>query len=354
MNSNFRVWLLDENIEEYTAYAQQCDFLLPYQKTEYLLAEEKAENFPINVFLYEERGGFALYTAIVRRVNELPYMREMEGDFYDMITPHEYAGIITNTFDRNLIERLLTELLSYCRDNCIIFTFTRINPYFCKQPQLFERAGFQVYHSCAQVMVDLTGTEEDIFSRYKSSTRRNIHRALKESLSWEIAETRDKSVELFAQMYWKAMDILGAKRFLYFNMDYFKALLTCECARLFFVKDIDGKVIAAAIILLGEETVYYHLGCFDRDFTLKRPMNYLMHAIILWSKRAGYKVFHLGGGGESLLRFKEGYSPERIDYYIAVGIPNINEYEDVCSFWKERFPDLQDRQYYPLYRYNEE
>ena len=155
-------------------------------------------------------------------------------------------------------------------------------------------------------------------------------------------------------MYKKSMDLLQAKRFLYFNKEYFKNLIACECSRLCFVKDPDGNILAASILLTEEHgVIYYHLGCFDRNYALKRPMNYLMHSAILWGKKMGYQTFHLGGGSKSLLQFKEGYSSSRIEYYIANKICDGKKYSAICEKWKEQFPQYATERFYPLYRYNE-
>ena len=154
-------------------------------------------------------------------------------------------------------------------------------------------------------------------------------------------------------MYQKAMEILEAKRFLYFNERYFQEMIKCSCSRLGFIRSRDDKVIAASIMLVYQDIVYYHLGCFDRNYALQRPMNYLMHSMIMWSKQEGYKVFHLGGGGKSLMQFKEGYSNTRIDYYIANKICDQDNYQRVCENWRKKFPQYSDEIFYPQYRYNE-
>jgi CelD/BcsL family acetyltransferase involved in cellulose biosynthesis len=220
-------------------------------------------------------------------------------------------------------------------------------------PEIYKENGYEVIHSNFQIYVDLTQTEEQIIKDYRSNVRRNIRRAEREHLKFEIAEKSLENIEIFKSMYQKAMDILEARKFLYFNDDYFKSLIVCESARLGFVRDEADRVIASGIMLLCSHTVYYHLGCFDRDYSLKRPMNYLIHSMIMWSRNNGYETFHLGGGGESLRQFKEGYSSSRINYYIADKVCDSEQYDKVCNVWKNKFPQFANETYYPLYRYNE-
>ncbi len=350
---NFEVWNLADDRQRYNKCLEKCNPRTVFHLTEYLLAEAEAENGITVVFYYEEDGMFALIPEVLRRINDLPYMVELEEELYDMITPHEYSGIISNSYDNALKNKLLKNILSYCRKNNIICQFIRLNPYLAELPLIYKENGFDVFHSNEQVYVNLEQTEENIMKQYRSNVRRNIKRAKREGLTFEIAEKNLFNVNAFQGMYRKSMYLLGARNFFYFNNRYFNKLIECDCSKLAFVKEETGKIIAASIMLLDRNTAYYHLGCSDREYALKRPMNYLMHSMILWSRRMGKQIFHLGGGHKSLMQFKEAYSETRIDYYVASQICDQKKYLNVCKKWKEQFSEIEDENYYPLYRYNE-
>ncbi len=349
----FFVWDLRNETEKYECYIKKCLDITPYHLAEYLMAEMQAEDGITKIFCYEEDGNFALVPQVIRKINTLPYMKGLGEELYDMVTPHEYGGIVSNTDDDSLKSKLLTGILNYCSNNNVIFQFIRLNPYLKEMPSLFGKSGYEVIHSREQVYVDLRNTEEKIVKDYKSNVRRNINKAKKEELEFGIADKNPDNMKIFQEMYQKAMEILDAKKFLYFNDEYFYWLMKCECSRLAFVRDKEGKVLAGSILLMGNHTVYYHLGCFDREYSLKRPMNYLMHSMILWGRKEGYRLFHLGGGSASLMQFKEGYSTTRISYHVAYRICDRDRYSDVCGRWKDRFPEYTGQTYYPLYRYNE-
>lgn len=351
--AQFIVWNLHDDIRNYQEYTEKCIDLSPYHLVEYLMAEEKAEAGQIKIFLYIENENFALFPIVIRRIRLLSYMADLEDELYDMITPHEYSGIISNNKNNLLKQKLLENIVSYCENHKIIYQFHRINPFFVGLPEIYAKVGFNVIYSNSQVYVDLEQSDEQIKSGYKSNVRRNIRRALQEELQFEIAEKSKDNIVLFQSMYQKAMEILEAKNFLFFNDEYFEAIIKCPCSRLAFVRSKEHKVIAASIMLEYGNFVYYHLGCFDRNYSLQRPMNYLMHSMIMWSKREGYKIFHLGGGGKSLMQFKEGYSNARIDYYIANIVCNESDYKKISEKWKEKFPQYINAVYYPQYRYNE-
>lgn len=348
----FFVWDLQDDVEKYEFHIKKCLHVTPFHSTEYLLAEMQAEDGITKIFCYEENGNFALVPEVVRKINDLPYMADLQEDMYDITAPHEYSGIVSNTSDDFLKSKLLKGILGYCNKTNIIFQFIRLNPYLKELPLIYEKNGYDVIHSREQVYVDLRNTEEQIVMGYKSNVRRNIRRAQKEGLVFRIEDKTPDNIRAFQKMYQKAMEILDAEKFLYFNDRYFHMLMECECSRLAFVRDMEGRVLAGSILLADPHTVYYHLGCFDREYSLKRPMNYLMHMMVLWGRGEGYRFFHLGGGGTSLMQFKEGYSALRISYYVAYRVCDADSYSAILEKWKERFPEYADQTYYPLYRYN--
>ncbi len=351
--SGFQVWDLKDNIQEYDSCVDKCVDVTPFHQSEYLLAEAQAEDGVTKIFVYEEEGSFALIPEVVRKINQLPYMGELEEELYDMTAPHEYGGIISDRNGDLLKHKLLEHMSEYCSKNHIIFQFIRINPYLRSLPSIYRDNGYEVIHSNAQVYVDLHQSEEQIFGDYRSNVRRNIKRAQKAGLRFEVADKNPSNIDCFQRLYQQAMERLEAKKFLYFNDKYFHEMVAYDRSRLVFVKDTDDRIVAGSILLLGSDTVYYHLGCFDWEYSLKRPMNYLMHSMILWSRQEGYKVFHLAGGHKSLMQFKEGYSSTRIDYYIASKICDEKRYQAVCQKWKALFPEYASEKYFPLYRYNE-
>jgi hypothetical protein len=312
-----------------------------------------AEEGVTKIFLYKDENQFALFPMVIRKVNGLFPLLKGGDNIYDMITPHEYGGILSNCPSGRLLDELLKSTFYYCRQNNIIFQFIRLNPYLRDLPIHFINNDYELIHSCSQVYVDLSQSKEEIEHHYKSNVRWGIRRSKRENLCFEIADKTKENIDIFKCMYEKAMERLNAEKFLYFNDKYFQSLMKCECSRLCFAKDYDGTVAASSILLLGQEEVYYHLSCLDRKYAPKQPMNFLLDAMIFWSKEMGYKKFHIGGGSKGLLQFKEGYSKERIDYYIGYRICDKDKYMEVCNLWKKQFPQYTDKKYYPLYRYRE-
>lgn len=351
--NGFYVWNLQEDILKYEYYIKKCNNITPFHLSEYLLAEMRAESGVTKVFCYEEDEEFALIPEVIREINLLPYMCDLKEKIYDMITPHEYGGIVSNSCNDAIKYKLLQFMFDYCTKYNIIFQFVRINPYMKELPLIYKNSGYEVLHSNDQVYVNLNLSEDQIMKDYKANVRYGIRRAERENLKCGIREKSIENIKIFQNGYQKAMDILNASTFLYFNDQYFESLVNCECSKLATVMDANGKTVAASIMLIFQQIAYYHLSWFDREYANKCPMNYLLHFMIMWAKRNGCEVMHIAGGNDRLKKFKSGYSDTRIDYYIANKICNEKKYQTLCCKWRQRFPEYANEQFYPLYRYNE-
>jgi len=59
-------------------------------------------------------------------------------------------------------------------------------------------------------------------------------------------------------------------------------------------------------------------------------------------------VFHLGGGTDqsphnSLLAFKQRFSPNRYSFSIGRGVFLDDEYRRLCAEWSEQYPEKRER-----------
>ena len=60
---------------------------------------------------------------VIKRIDTLSYVHEDE-ELYDMITPHEYGGIVSNDSEPILREKLLNYILSYCNKIKLFFSLS--------------------------------------------------------------------------------------------------------------------------------------------------------------------------------------------------------------------------------------
>ena len=346
---DFYSFVLNDDLEKYSDLLKQMDDYTAYHTPQYLLAEEKAEEVPLTIFVYDDGEQLALLPSIKRNIGAIRGL-ERYGNYYDLKTPHEYSGVLTSDNSEQLCLKFFNALENYCQEHKIIFQFIRFNPYRQTDSRAAEKCGYNVTLSNQQTYVKLEHPLEKIFENFSPSARRNIRTALRNDLVCECVDASKENVDVFQRLYVSAMKRLDAKPFFYFNREYFyKLLIDNDVTKLVFVKH--GKnVAAAAILLLSQEHSYYHLGCFDMAFSKLRPMDYLFYGLVKISKLYDKKFLHLGGGGLTLKRFKQKFSDALVDYYVAHKIFDGTIYKKICEEYLNATGGDVDKNFLPLYR----
>ena len=341
---SFYSFVLSEHIAAYETLLAEVSDYTAYHGTKYLLAEEKAEEASVKIFVYDDGKNIAFMPSVQRNIGRIDGLLQFDG-YYDIKTPHEYSGVLSNSDDgKNIFFRALND---YCIKENIVFSFIRFNPYR-NDNEIAQKHGFDVIKSDEQIYLDLTLGTDIIWKQYKSPTRRNINRGKKSGLTAETVSGNTENVRIFYDGYKAAMDRLGAKKFFYFNEEYFFSLLQDEQHKLTFVKTGDN-VIAAGISLEDNEVLYTHLAWSNHVYSQMRPMDFLYWAWAQQGMAHGQKIMHMGGGSQSVKRFKSGISPARVDYYIGskIFLPTI--YEEICQAARNYYKNLDDS-YKPMYR----
>ena len=344
----FYSFVLHDDVEKYRELLKRVDSYTVYHEPKFLLAEEKAEESPVNIFVYEDGNQIALLPSIKRNIGAIDGLENFSG-YYDLKTPHEYSAVLASEQSAELYAKFFNALDEYCHDENIIFQFIRFNPYRQKDSEVAVQCGYNVTLSNQQTYVDLSDSAENIFASYSSSARRNVRTAIRNNLSCDCVEATADNIKIFQRLYTAAMNRLDAKPFFYFNAEYFSTLLTDnDFSKLIFVKN-DNDVIASTILLLSKNISYYHLGCFDFSKSAYRPMDYLFDKLINISKSYNKKFLHLGGGSTTLKRFKQKFSNLLVNYYVAHKIFDVATYQKICDDYL-KIHDGVDKNFMPLYR----
>lgn len=347
---SFDTFVLHDNVERYEALLKRVAFITAYHTTEYLLAEEYGEEAPCRIFVYETDGQIVLMPLIQREIGRLSGLTEFIG-YYDIKTPHEYSGVLMSLESETLAVQFYDALARYCSEYKIIFGFFRFNPYR-KDKVAAQHAGYDVIKSDEQVFIDLQ-INEDVSSQFASPVRRKVRQAHKRGIVSKEVPRTDANIRVFIELYVQSMKHLSAKKFFYFNEEYFKKLISAKSGVRLFFSMRDEKVLSAAIMLLDKQYVYYHLGCSDINDRKDKPVESMFAEMASWAKEHGLTCLHLGGGAASLLAFKGRFSPYRVPYYIGWNIFCPQIYEEVCNSFLLSNPEEKDNSFKPLYRSKE-
>jgi hypothetical protein len=168
-------------------------------------------------------------------------------------------------------------------------------------------------------VLDISQSEKKIFSRFRSSTKRNIKKANDENLRIEILNSME-SVKAFYKLHCitRKKHGLPAQPFNFFRKLYEyiiskkKALVVLGIYR--------DKVVAGAVYSHFGNKAIFKFGASDKAYHHLRPNNFVMWEAIKWYVQNGYKQFSLGRTEpehEGLLQFKRGWGVKEstINYY---------------------------------------
>ena len=343
---------LDDNIQTYKEYYDNARYKTIYHHPEFLVAEEKAEEYSTYLYILEEKKGFVILPAIKRKINDIEIFKGEKEECFDLVTPHEYSGVIASEYNIELIRLFYKEFADYCKNNQIIFSFIRFNPYY-REHEVAEN--YCLIKSADQVFIDCN--LEDITKDFSKSCKRNLKIAKREGLSCEKVVNTLQNRKIFLKLYSEAMDRLNAKSFFYFNEEYFRELFELDFVDVFFVYDYKKENVLAATIILKDDynkVAYYHLSCRNTEIQVNGSMELLIETFSVELQKEGYSIVHLAGGPtESLRLFKERFSKKRVEYYIGYSVMDKIKYMELCRIYSEKNPKYQNNGFLPLYRSHE-
>ncbi|MCT4588176.1 MAG: GNAT family N-acetyltransferase [Carboxylicivirga sp.] len=305
--------------------------------------------------LYEKDGVQIIYPFCIRNINQ----DFLEGNYFDIITPYGYGDIyiIGNKRGASILEKFQEEFLEWAFKSNIVSEFVRFD--------LLSKSIRSYYgdliEGTSNIICDLSFGTEHLWGQFKSKVRRNVNKAIKASLKFEV-DIKGERINDFFHLYNQTMDRLQAKSKYYFPVSYFKDIqkeLNGHCV--FFFISYNDKPIASVLVLHGVKKMYYFLGGADSKYFDLRPNELLHFEIMKWGIENGLTEYVLGGGysnNDSLFTFKKGFSPNGVhSFYCGQYVHNKEIYEqlvkqhelDIKSFTGQ----IEHSDFFPRYRASE-
>lgn len=258
-------------------------------------------------------GAAELLVPLVRRA--LPRDLDAPADWTDVIAPYGYAApLVTPGASPADAHALVAQLAERCRAHGIVSAFCRLHPLLASPLEALSAHG-QVQVHASTVWIDLAQSADALWRQLRANHRRDL-RALA-AAGFELVIDDFTLLPAFADVYWQAMDRLGAARSLYFDRAYFDALareldgsvhLACALAP-------GGALAAGALFLVCQGMLQYHLGACATAYLAQSPLKLCLHGMSVAGAARGYRWHHLGSGlgarEDSLHSFKSGFSRER-------------------------------------------
>lgn len=310
-----------------------------YFTPEYYSLYEKLGDGKAQCFVFEKNDDVALYPFLINSVNSLGY--EFDKEYYDIQGAYGYNGVVANSFTESFTKAFHEAFENYCSENNVIAEFTRFHPLL--QNHKFSRGMMDVEFDRNTVCINLKQPYEDIFKAFQSTTRKQIRRCNhKYNINCKVHPKDDSKIEVFYSIYKDAMNRVQSSNYLYFNIEYFKELISKTQASLFIASIID-KPISAIIVLNSKHYIHGHLGGALTEFLCTSSSSFLYSEIIKYGIQKGCKYFHVGGGvtnnpNDKLLKFKRNFSNTLLDFYIGKRIHNLKIYNDLVYQWTLKNP----------------
>ena len=262
-------------------------------------------------------------------------LRPISGsNLRDATSPYGYPGPIIRVGSEaelsGFVERAASALLDELARRRVIACFVRLHPLLTQGTDGLAKVGFVERHGDT-VSVDLTQDERAISRGMRSGHRTEIKQARKQGQRAYVDETW-RHFEDFYEIYNETMERLGAQPSYFFPRDYYERLREALGPRLHLgVVDIEGTVAAAGLFTETSGIVQYHLSGTRGEFMRQRPTKVLLDELIHWAKQRGNRDFHLGGGvggeGDSLFRFKAGFSKRHHPFHTWRAVGDKQAYE---------------------------
>ncbi len=181
-------------------------------------------------------------------------------------------------------------------------------------PQDFPHSSYYYGH-----ILNLSRNEDQIFSNFRSSTKRNIKKAMREG----VEVNTDNSLESIKEFYrlncmTRKDHGLPPQPYFFFKKIYDHIISKNQ--GFVVLASYKGMIIAGAVYFHFGKKAIYKYGASDRKYQYIRPNNLVMWKAIKWYSQNGYKNFCFGRTepeNKGLMQFKAGWGAEEriIRYY---------------------------------------
>lgn len=308
----------------------------------YQLYEQNGEGETI-CFIFEHEGNFALYPFLKNEINVLGF--DLDKKYYDIQGAYGYNGVVSTTNECHFVEEFYKSFNTYCRNAGIVAEFTRFHALIGNQD--FSKKYIDVIFDRKTVCIDLSINYEDIFSKFQTTTRKQVKRAINR-YKIEVRSTENdlSLLDTFLNIYHSTMDRVASIPYLYFNGEYVKQLIE-KTPNVCLVAYYENKPIAVIIAFYNQHYIHGHLGGALIDYLPMSPYSLLYSEMIRYGQKKGCRYLHVGGGAtsnpdDSLLKYKLNFSNTTLDFYIGKKIHNKKIYDLIVDKWETKFPEKRE------------
>jgi hypothetical protein len=325
-----------------------------YYSPEYYSLYEKYGDGKAMCFAFESNGEVALYPFLINSVNGLNY--ELNEEYYDIQGAYGYNGVISSCDTPAFIKSYYAQFEHFCEENRIIAEFTRFHPLL--NNHVFSSGYMDLIHDRDTVFIDLSLSEEDIFSGFQKTTKKQIRRCTNRYGIQVLKKEKDISyLDDLIRIYKETMERVSSARYLRFNASYFKNLLLMK-GTIQYIAQLGNKPIAIITSIMKGNYMHGHLGGASTEHLHLSSYSLLYWEMIRTAKKRGQRFLNLGGGAttepqDRLIEYKKHFSKRLSPFYIGKKIHSPLIYKEITKQWENNFPDSYNKHQNKLLGYRE-
>ena len=281
--------------------------------------------------VYEEGLGKLIYPVMIRGIHGT--------EFRDLISPYGYSGPYTS--GNVNVAKWHNQMNLFCREQGIVSEFLRLHPFFLQSFPIIKYKGDITYKNLE---------EKDLLAGLEKKCRNAVTRSQRSGLRVSVLlNPKPKELLIMSWLYNSTMLRNNASQKYLLSQIFFKKLFSFlpDNSLLFLVFKGDLPVSGAVFLYKKPYFHYYLAGCSE-EFKNLNPNNLLLWEAMKYAKEKGFKTFNLGGGvggkGDSLKKFKQGFSKQKKPFHAIEVIHMPKEYAEL-SKGKEKgfFPEYRGR-----------
>ena len=266
--------------------------------------------------------------------------------YFDFATPYGYGGWLV---EGEQTQELFNEYEKWCFEHNIVSEFVRYHPVL--KNQVYSEKAYEVIPLGETVAMDTTD-KELIWANFNPKNRNVIRKAINNGIVIKHAFSKEL-FDTFRLIYNGTMDKDNADSYYYFKKEFYDSVRNDlkDNATIFYA-ELNGKIVAASIMIFANERLNYHLSGSLREYQNIAPSNLMLWKAAEWGNEIGCATFHLGGGvgsaEDSLFKFKRAfYRGELCRYHIGKKIFDTKAYAKLVNF---RNGSIEKESFFPQYR----
>jgi len=326
-----------------------------YHSPHYVKALESHFGGQAELFVFGGDDNFIYYPYLRRSLANLPFAEKCPLclELYDILSSWYYGGPLISSAqsDNKMFTAFLDSFHEYAMESGVVTEFVRLDANL-KNYSLFPDQLVKLNRET--VYVDLSKSDEEIWSDFSSANRRAIRKASKAGFIIHATDKSDiKRWTQFHEIYDLEMHRKNSPRHLYFSLEFFLSLKDRNRDNtMLLTVEKNNKICGGFIIVFDHEFAFHFLSATMPEHWPDRVNNLLFYNAIIWAKNKGCLVFDFMGGRAGVYKFKSNFSRTRGKFYTYQRVHNQEVYDELVachrSFWHLPFSTV--RSYFPEYR----